>query len=107
VPLRRSFAVSHRFGVQNVIAMSAQELQLLNDATIEVELEVAGEIRTIRGKGRYDASDADLGPTLSVLVSDPTGDFELLLPESALASLKKSDRSGCDYQISLVKAPPS
>lgn len=87
--------------------MSGQDLQLLNDATIEVELEVAGEIRKIRGTGRYDASDVDLGPSLSVLVSEPTGDFELLLPESALENLKKCDRPGCDYRISLVKAPPS
>jgi hypothetical protein len=85
--------------------MPATLLQQLHDATIEVELEIAGTLRNFRGKGIYEEGDPDLGPTLKVQVSDPDGDFELFFPEATCRErVRKSDRPGCEYRISLAGA---
>ena len=85
--------------------MPAQTFQIPDNATIEVELEVAGSTRKILGKGFFQVSDPDLGPTLRVVVSDPAGDFELLLPESAIADrILRSESPDCDFTIRLAGA---
>ena len=83
--------------------MPARRLQQMHGAMIEVELEVLGSLRSVSGKGVYDESDPDVGPALRILVSDPSGDFEFLLPESKWGgSFESSDLPGCDYRISLA-----
>jgi len=85
--------------------MPATFLQQLHNATIEVELEIVGTLRVFCGKGMYN-EDPDLGPTLKVQVSDPHGDFELFIPEATCRDrVEKSNRPGCDFRISLARAP--
>ena len=85
--------------------MTATTLQQLHGAAIEVELEIAGTLRNLCGKGIYEVGDADLGPTLKVQVSDPHGDIELWLSEATCRDrVEKSTRPGCEYRISLASA---
>jgi len=82
-------------------------LQQLHGATIEVELEIQGISRSITGRGNYDERDPDLGSVLRILVSDPSGDFELLITESSWSGkLEASELGGCDYRISLSAGTP-
>ena len=52
----------------------------LGGGLVEIELEVAGALRKIRGNGVYDGNDPDLGKVFKISISDPCGDFEILLP---------------------------
>ena len=86
--------------------MPETSLQQLHNATVEVELEIVGTLRSFCGKGIYDDRDPDLGPVLKVQVSDPHGDFELFIPEATCRDrVEKSDLPGCEYRISLARAP--
>ena len=82
-------------------AMPSGRLKILDGAVIEVDLGLERGRSTIVGKGIYEESDPDLGPTLRILVSDPSGDFEILFSESNWSgSFAASKLSGCDYRIS-------
>jgi hypothetical protein len=95
------------FEFKKVFDMPLGRLQQLHGSTIEVELEIQGSLRSVTGQGNYDAKDPDLGSVLRILVSDPSGDFEFLIPESSWAgSLESSDLPGCDYRISLSSCTP-
>ena len=63
----------------------------LDGDTVEVELEILGILRTIRGKGIYDDSDPDLGQVFKIYVSDPSGDFEILFPGSTCVFKPEGD----------------
>ncbi len=77
----------------------------LDGEMVEVQLEILGSVRTIRGKGSYDHNDPDLGPVLRICVRDPYGDFEILLPESTyLSNPDDSPRSGFDCRNSQPKS---
>lgn len=72
------------------------------NATIEVELAVAGHIRSMKGQGRFD-QDVDLGKVFRILVADKPGDFELLIPESNWKGIfKLSTMPGCEFKVSLL-----
>jgi hypothetical protein len=89
------------FELKKVIEMPMEGLHHLHGATMEVEVEVLGNLRSVTGKSRYDARDPDLGPVLRIQVSDPMGDFELLLVESTWNGLvESSNLPGCDYRVS-------
>gem|GEM_PF-2397437 len=95
------------FEFKKVFVMPNGRLQQLHGSTIEVELEVQGCLRSITGRGNYDEKDPDLGSVLKILVSDPRGDFELLIAESGWSgTLKSSDLPGCDYRILLSACTP-
>ena len=95
------------FEFKKVFVMPSGRLQQLHGSTIEVELEIQGSSRSITGRGNYDRKDPDLGPVLRILVSDPGGDFELLIAESSWSgTLESSDLAGCDYRISLSACTP-
>ena len=90
------------FESKKVFVMPNGRLQQLHGSTIEVELEFQGGLRSITGRGNYDNKDPDLGSVLRILVSDPRGDFELLIAESSWSGTLESSRlPGCDYRISL------
>jgi len=92
------------FEFKKVIVMSRTRIQEFKGTTIEVELEVQGKPFSVNGKGVYEPCDPDLGPVLRILVSDPSGNFEFLLPESMWADcIEPSDRPGCDYRVSLTR----
>ena len=97
--------MSDRFGLlvfKKVFTMATQRLEQLHGATLEVHLDVLGSIRSVYGKGVFENDDPDLGPTLRILVNDPDGDFELIIPQSTWGgSFEASSRPGCDYKISL------
>ena len=77
----------------------------MHGAMLEVELEILGSLRSVIGKGIYGNDNPDVGPALRILVSDPCGDFELILPDSTWeGSVETSDLPGCDYRISLAKS---
>lgn len=85
--------------------MPIERLQQFHGAMIEVELEIQGCLRSIAGKGSYDANDPDLGPVLRIAVLDPSGSLELLIAESDWSGqFEASNRSGCDYRISLANS---
>jgi len=95
------------FEFKKVFVMPNGRLQQLHGSTIEVELEVQGCLRSITGQGNYDEKDPDLGSVLRVLVSDPRGNFELLIAESSWSgTLESSDLPGCDYRILLSACTP-
>ena len=77
-------------------------LQQFHGARIEVELDILGSPRLIRGSGAYDPCNPDLGPVLRILVNDSSGDFELLFAESEWTrwTVEVSRRPGCDYRFS-------
>ena len=84
------------------LVMQVGFLQQFHGAMIEVELDVRGMMRSICGKGSYDDNDPDLGPVLKILVTDPSGNFELMIAESNWSGrIEASRKSGCDYRISL------
>lgn len=79
-------------------------LKQLHGATIEVEFEIQGRLRSISGQGSYDGSDPDLGAVLRILVGDPSETLEVLISESNWSGrLEPSELPGCDYRISLAK----
>ena len=83
--------------------MPSGRLKMLDGAVIEVDLGLERGVshEIIIGKGIYEESDPDLGPTLRILVSDPSGNFEILFSESNWSgSFEASKLSGCDYRIS-------
>ena len=88
-------------------AMPPTPLQQLHGSMIEVVLEVAGTIRSVRGRGLFDSRDADLGRVLRVLVADAAGDFELLIPESSWDGIcQSSSLPECEFRISLTNSLP-
>ncbi len=83
--------------------MNSNRLEQLDGSQIEVELEIQGRLRSVYGKGVYDAWDPDFGSVLRILVDDPSGDFEFLRTEDKwLGVLEDSDLPGCDCRISLA-----
>lgn len=71
-------------------------------STIEIEIAVGNEIRSVQGEGRFDV-DEDLGRVFRIHVADKPGDFELLIPESNWKGIfQLSSRAGCEYKVSLV-----
>jgi hypothetical protein len=97
--MERSSAVEFK----RVRWMSGTPLQKLDRSIIEIELEIGGALRSVTGEGRYVENDRDLGRVLRILVRDPAGDFELLLREGTWdGRLEPSQRSGCEWRISLV-----
>jgi len=93
--------------LKKVFVMPKGRLEQLHGSSIEVELENQGSLRSITGRGNYDERDPDLGSVLRILVSDPSGDFELLIAESSWSgTLESSELPGCDYRISLSACTP-
>ena len=85
--------------------MSNRNLEQMHGSSIEVQLEVQGTLRVITGLGIYENEFPELGPALRILVSDPCGDFELIVPESnRVVCLSDSNQSHCDYRISLTNS---
>ena len=93
------------FEFKRTVEMPSGRLQQLHGSIIEVDLEVQGSQRSVRGRGIYDTGDPDFGPTLRILVSDPSGDFELLISESNWTGcFESSELPNCDYRISLASS---
>jgi hypothetical protein len=89
---------------KRTFVMPSGRLKQLHGATIEVELEIQGRLRSISGQGEYDGSDPDLGAVLRILVGDPSEAVEFLISESNWSGrLELSELPGCDYRISLAK----
>ena len=85
-----------------MIPMSVASLQQMHGSMIEVVLEVGGALRSVRGEGKFDHDDPDLGRVLRVLVTDQAGNFELLVPESSWeGTCDPSSLAGCKFKISL------
>jgi len=83
--------------------MPIGRLQQFHGASIEVEIEVQGALRSLKGTGSYHDDDPDLGPVLRILVHEPAGDFEFLLAESTWkGTFEPSDLPGCNYRISFA-----
>jgi hypothetical protein len=91
------------YDIKKVALMSAGRLQQFHGAWIEVEFEVQGSLRSVKGKGSYQSNDPDLGPVLKILVADPLGDFEFLIAESNWdGNVESSELPGCNYRVSLT-----
>ena len=89
--------------LKKVRAMPIGRLQQFHGASIEVEVEVQGKLRSLHGKGSYQVDDPELGPVLKILVSDPAGDFEFFVAESTWkGTFEPSDLPGCDCRVSFT-----
>jgi hypothetical protein len=76
-------------------------LERLHCRTIAVELDANGRQSVVRGVGIYEQYPAS-GSVLRILVSDPAGDFELILDENRWHGLiLEGHHPGCDHSISL------
>jgi hypothetical protein len=81
------------------------ELKFLDNRPIRLDVSWQGATRIFRGRGRYDR-DPDLGPVLGIMVSDPAGDFEFLIPADSWTAEILPDTSGeSDYRICLDSVP--
>lgn len=91
------------YEIKKDLLMPFGRLQQFHGAWIEVEFEVQGSLRSVKGKGSYLANDPDLGPVLKILVTDVTGDFEFLIAESNWdGNVESSELPGCNYRVSLA-----
>ena len=89
--------------IKRTITMNHGPLHRLDGSMIEVQFSVGDSLRTIMGRGKYDFSDPDYGSVLKILVADPQGEFEFVLPESTWQGVpEQSSLPGCDFRISLV-----
>lgn len=81
------------------------ELKYLDNRPIRLDVSWQGTTKVFRGRGRFDC-DPDLGPVLGIVVSDPEGDFEFLLPADSWTAEILPDVSGeSDYHICLDSVP--
>ena len=88
---------------KQVVKTSHGPLSPLDGTMIEVEFPVGGGMRSVKGRGQYASGDPDFGNVLRILVADPQGDFEFILPESSWKGQPiPSELPDCDYRISLV-----
>jgi hypothetical protein len=79
-------------------------LRQLDQRTIAVELITQEEKRMLKGVGQFDVG-AEMGPCLRIIVSDPAGDFEILLKESQWSGqITLGEQFGCDFALRLDAA---
>ena len=84
--------------------MPHPSLHQFDGTLIEVEVPIGGELRQVRGRAEYVKSDPELGAVLKILVAEPTGEFEILLPELTWQGrIKSSDMPRSDYRMSLAR----
>jgi hypothetical protein len=75
-------------------------LSQFHNSAIAIALAVDGAKRVLRGKARYQSSQA--GGALHVTVADAGGEFELVLDEGLWDGDAVVDcQYGCDYRIDL------
>ena len=76
-------------------------LQQLNNRTIAIELSVQNRRTVLRGIGHFEPA-GEFGPVLRVGVSDPAGDFEILLKEREWdGRIESGARYECDFAVQL------
>ena len=76
-------------------------LATLDGCCVAVHLVVQGREKFMRGWAAYEA-DADLGHTLRILIADPDGDLEFVVPASKWnGKILPGQAVGCDYLIRL------
>ena len=84
--------------------MPTTDFRELSNCTIAIELDVNGQHRVLRGVAVHE----QLPGTVSVLrirVSDPAGDFELILDEDRFdGEILRDKQSDCEFRISLGAA---
>jgi len=85
--------------------MPRLSLPQLDGSRIEVVVDIGGSCRSLQGIGQFEAGDPDLGRVLRVLVTDDSGDFELLFPESDWdGACEPSSMPGCRFKLHLGKS---
>jgi hypothetical protein len=76
-------------------------LARLDSCRVAVHIVIQGREQFVRGLAAYEA-DQDLGNALRVHVSDPHGDFEVVVAESCWdGKILPGQAVGCDYLIRL------
>jgi hypothetical protein len=82
--------------------MPTTDFRELNNCSIAIELDLNGRPRVLRGVAVYE----QLPGTVSVLrirVSDPAGDFELILDEDRFdGEILQDKQSDCEFRIPLA-----
>jgi hypothetical protein len=81
--------------------MQNLSLRQLDGRKVAVELIVQDQKRVLKGVAHFD-SDGDLGSVLRVVISDPSGDFEILVRENQWkGKIEPGDKLKCDYLLRL------
>jgi hypothetical protein len=83
--------------------MPTTDFRELSNSTIAIELDLNGRSRVLRGVAVYEQLPGTVA-VLRIRVSDPAGDFELILDEDRFDGqiLRNQDKqSDCDFRISL------
>jgi hypothetical protein len=74
--------------------------QHLHNRSVALELVVQQELRVLKGVAFYEAQER--GSQLRIVVSDPAGDFEILLEESQwTGQIDAGQRYECDFALRL------
>jgi hypothetical protein len=95
---RSNSALSRKGGAARIAPTTLADL---HRAYVAVHIVVQGREQFVRGTASYEA-DADLGHALHVLVSDPDGNFEIVVAESHWdGKILPGQAVGCEYLIRL------
>ncbi len=79
-------------------------LSQMHRRDIDLNIHLLDKKSHFRGKGVHEI-DAQLGQILRIQVTDPSGDFEFVLQQSAWNGVvEKSTKEGCDFSITLGSA---
>jgi hypothetical protein len=79
-------------------------LKQLDNRTIAIELSIQNRRTVFRGRGRFQPA-GEFGPVLRVGISDPAGDFEILLKEREWdGRIESGERFDCDFAVQLDAA---
>jgi len=81
--------------------MQDYKLRQLHQRTIALEMSIANRKCVVKGIGQFDAQ-GELGPALRVGISDPSGNFEILLKESQWnGRIQTGEHFSCDFAVQL------
>lgn len=82
----------------------ASDLKELDNRPVRIDIPLNEQWKTFRGHGRL-MHDPSLGDVLGIKISDPTGDFEVLIQADHWSGEVRSDASGLsDFHICLNAA---
>jgi len=84
--------------------MRASKLAKLHECSVIVELAINDRHLSLNGMAHYEKS-SPLGAVLRIQISDPAGDFQIVLHEDQWKGrVTKSKKAGVDYHVYLGAA---
>jgi hypothetical protein len=78
-----------------------QDLRHLDQRTVALEISIASRTRVVKGVGEFEKV-GEFGPALRVRVTDPAGNFEIVLKEREWSGqITTGERFSCDFAVRL------